>query len=447
MKFLIGLIFLSTTILAAPGSSRVTPTQYLKNGTSLLLVPSSGNDTLVARTTVDTLTNKDLSGNTATSLISGSGTFILNTTGTVTVPNATDTLVGKATTDVFTNKSYDAAGTGNVLANVANANIATAAAIARTKIANGTNNHVIINDGSGVLSSEAALAISRGGSNNGGLAVTAGGVLYTDGTSFQNVGAGSSGQFLKSNAGSAPTWAAAGSSTLNTTSQTTTYAALTTDDIIFASGSAFTVTLPTAVGQAGHSYQIIKTDASLTNIITIATTSAQTFQLGSSQPTTIKLHTPGESWLVVSDNANWQIRNHVTKTQPVAYTPTFSGLGTVTNVGVYSWRDGVNLCTYAAFQDGTVSGVESFTIGFNGTNNNVTFDATNIGTTTERACAAYFSNNTASANGDVVASPSTSTNNLYFWPHGGTAITSSNLGTNSVIRTGVCCLPIDKWYP
>ena len=52
------------------------------------------------------------------------------------------------------------------------------------------------------------LPIANGGTNNGSLAVTAGGVFYSDGTSFQNVGAGTSGYYLKSNGASAPTWAA-----------------------------------------------------------------------------------------------------------------------------------------------------------------------------------------------------------------------------------------------
>jgi len=46
---------------------------------------------------------------------------------------------------------------------VVNAMIDAAAAIARSKIAAGTANHVVINDGSGNLSSEATLAGSRGG--------------------------------------------------------------------------------------------------------------------------------------------------------------------------------------------------------------------------------------------------------------------------------------------
>jgi hypothetical protein len=46
---------------------------------------------------------------------------------------------------------------------LANDNVDAAAAIARTKLASGSNNHVIINNGSGVLSSEAQLALTRGG--------------------------------------------------------------------------------------------------------------------------------------------------------------------------------------------------------------------------------------------------------------------------------------------
>ena len=56
------------------------------------------------------------------------------------------------------------------------------------------------------------LPIANGGTNNGSLAVTAGGVFYSDGTSFQNVGAGTSGYYLKSNGASAPTWAAVSAS-------------------------------------------------------------------------------------------------------------------------------------------------------------------------------------------------------------------------------------------
>jgi hypothetical protein len=65
-----------------------------------------------------------------------------------------------------------ATGPGSVAATIANgvitnSKISASAAIARSKIATGTANHVVIDDGTGALSSEATLAISRGGTNSG----------------------------------------------------------------------------------------------------------------------------------------------------------------------------------------------------------------------------------------------------------------------------------------
>lgn len=45
---------------------------------------------IVTADSTQTLTNKTLSGNTAANLISGTGTFVLNTSGTMTVPSGTD---------------------------------------------------------------------------------------------------------------------------------------------------------------------------------------------------------------------------------------------------------------------------------------------------------------------------------------------------------------------
>lgn len=134
--------------------SRLVSVLFRKNSQDLTLRPnqattySAARDTqfppgdtdhvLVSATSTQTLTNKTLSGNTATNLVSGSGTFTFNTTGTVTAPNTTDTLVGKATTDTFTNKTFDADGTGNSITNIENADIKAAAAIDATKIANGS---------------------------------------------------------------------------------------------------------------------------------------------------------------------------------------------------------------------------------------------------------------------------------------------------------------------
>jgi hypothetical protein len=61
----------------------------------------------------------------------------------------------------LTNKSIDA--DNNTITNIDNADIKSGAAIDRTKLASGTNNHVLINNGSGVMSSEAQLDKTRGG--------------------------------------------------------------------------------------------------------------------------------------------------------------------------------------------------------------------------------------------------------------------------------------------
>jgi len=50
---------------------------------------------------------------------------------------------------------------------ILNVHINSSAAIARSKLATGTVDHVVINDGSGNFSSEAQLAVSRGGTGSG----------------------------------------------------------------------------------------------------------------------------------------------------------------------------------------------------------------------------------------------------------------------------------------
>jgi hypothetical protein len=106
---------------AASESNLKGEIEFLSTDNKLRVYNGSVNDPVVTETATATLTNKTLTGNIAANLISGSGTIVLNTTGTITVPNATDTLVGKATTDTLTNKSIS--GSTNTLSNIANASL------------------------------------------------------------------------------------------------------------------------------------------------------------------------------------------------------------------------------------------------------------------------------------------------------------------------------------
>jgi len=66
----------------------------------------------------------------------------------------------------------------------------------------------LITSAGGVVTSEAALAIARGGTNNTSLSVTSGSVLYTDGSKVTALGIGTTNQVLTVSGG-LPTWAAA----------------------------------------------------------------------------------------------------------------------------------------------------------------------------------------------------------------------------------------------
>jgi hypothetical protein len=148
------------------------------------------------------------SSNTASTLVlrDGSGDFAA---GTITA-----TLSGNASTAtaLAANPSDCGAGTvansidasGNLTcAAIADATVDAAAAIARSKLATGTADHVVINSGTGAFSSEATLAVSRGGTNIA--SYTAGDLLYASGpTTLSKLAAGSASQVLKG--GTTPSW-------------------------------------------------------------------------------------------------------------------------------------------------------------------------------------------------------------------------------------------------
>ncbi len=180
-----------------PTHSTVTSTELAQlSGITSGVVSLNGTQLLTNKSLVDTSTAiVDVTDNTKQIKFDAGGTTGTNTTITaaqtanrvLTLPNVTGTLVSTGDTGTVTSTmildgtilnadiNASAAIAYSKLAlgtSIVNADIATAAAIARTKIASGTINHVIINDGTGVLSSEAALASSRGGLGTSAAAFT-----------------------------------------------------------------------------------------------------------------------------------------------------------------------------------------------------------------------------------------------------------------------------------
>lgn len=100
---------------------------------------------------------------TASNLGTGVGTYDSTSGNQLRFRSVKQVAAGKVTVTLSGSDIELDIGAGTLV----NADINASAAIARTKLANGTANHVLINDGSGVLSSEALLAVSRGGTNSG----------------------------------------------------------------------------------------------------------------------------------------------------------------------------------------------------------------------------------------------------------------------------------------
>lgn len=170
-------------------------------------------------------------GDTADLGISVSGADTLVSTAPLSVPALTT--AGTITTPLSTGLVKSASGVlGSSL--LVDADVDVSAGIARTKLASGTANHVVINDGSGVLSSEAALATTRGGT--GQTSVTTGDILYGSSSNvISKLPIGSAAQVLTVTGG-VPTWENVPSGFADPTT--------TAGDIIFKNASAVTARLP-----------------------------------------------------------------------------------------------------------------------------------------------------------------------------------------------------------
>lgn len=300
---------------------------------------------------------------------------------------------------------------------IVNADIAASAAIAYSKLAALTTGRALVSDGSGFVSPATTTATEIGYVNGVTSAIqtqintklpttitTTGDMIYSSsGTTASRLAIGTGAQQIISPVAGIPAWVWPLSVQ---TSQTTTYSiSATADNVVFlnANGGAFTATLPTAASVTGKVYYLKKTDAT-TNAVTIATTSSQTIDgvVGTS------LNTQNETLKIVSDGSNWQILERRIPSIWVSYTPTYTNLGTVTNIQARSRRVGDSLQIMGSFTTGTPAGATcSISLGFNGTSGNVTVSTVipAIGTVVGKGNSA-FSNTTGFSGMGVFALPS-----------------------------------------
>lgn len=127
----------------------------------------SSSSPMVTEAHTATLTNKSISGSD-------------NTITNISASSLPGNIVYTSNTQTLTNKIIDS--TSNTITNIVNANIGSSAGIVRTKLASTSANYVVINDNSGVMSQEATLAKSRGGSgqDNSSVIFPASGTLTTN---------------------------------------------------------------------------------------------------------------------------------------------------------------------------------------------------------------------------------------------------------------------------
>lgn len=83
--------------------------------------------------------------------------------------------------------------------------------------------------------------------------------------------------------------------------------------LVSASSANYDISLPTAVGREGKIFYIRRTNSNFSYVITINPNGSETINTGGGTVLTVPMHTIGETWILVSDGANWQTIDHITE--------------------------------------------------------------------------------------------------------------------------------------
>ena len=151
-----------------------------------------------------------------------------------------------------------------------------------------------------------------------------------------------------------PTWSAPASASQVIQTKATTYnPVLVTDDVILASGSAFTITLYAASGNSGKVLKVKKTDAVLANVITIDGNASETID----GALTTTLNTQYEEVELLCDGSNWHILNlRIDESWQASHTVSATNLGTISSSTQVARRQGSNVEVVGTVTLGTTTG-------------------------------------------------------------------------------------------
>lgn len=205
------------------------------------------------------------------------------------------------------------------------ANVDAAAAMARSKLANGSNNHVLINNESGVMSSEAQLAGTRGGT---GVSSTAtfptSGVVVTEAAS----------ETLTNKTLTTPV---VNESVVSKVNSDSPYTIAATNYLVLndCTAGAITNTLPAASTSVGKIYKIKKVDSTF-NAVTVARAGSDTIIDVASGLTSTTLNTQGEEIEIIgATSSTWQVLSRKIPSIVTAYTPTGAWVANTTYTGFW----------------------------------------------------------------------------------------------------------------